>query len=169
VGPSSWYRDGLGSVGRTKLIFFSEYKPVTAIKQATKAEIKERLQVHFQELQDTNGHRMEYAVQEVLKYLGIPFIANIKFIVDGKEAEIDIYFPGFRTILEIKYWSPKVNRVETFWVTGKFWIFQRLFSEFLRLPIPTQFRKVMNIEEASDFIASLIHGLPTSQGLPVSP
>jgi len=134
----------------------------------TKPEIKERLQIHFEELQAKNGDRMEYSIQETLKDLGITYYANIKFIADSKEAEIDIYFPQYRIILEIKYWSPRVNRVETFWVTGQHWIFNRLFSEFLRLPVPQKFIKVMNIEEASDFLASLVHDLP-SQGLPVSP
>ena len=136
-------------------------------KQVAKSEIKESLQIHFQELQAKNGERMEYAVQETLKDLGIPFFANIRFKIDSKEAEIDIYFPQYGILLEIKYWSPRVNLAETYWITGQHWIFQKL-SEFMKLPAPQRFVKVTNIEEASDFIASLVHGLP-SQGLPVSP
>jgi hypothetical protein len=149
------------------------------VKLPTKQEITDRLQVHFHELQDVKlGDCMEYAVQETLKDLGIPFYANIKFIVDGKEAEIDIYFPQYQLILEIKYWSPRVNRVETYWITGQYWVFQRLFKEFMKLPEPVRFIKIMNLEEASDFIYSLVHfniqELHTlqrtpSQGLPVSP
>jgi len=140
----------------------------TAIK-ITKEKITERLNMHFKELQDSNGHRMEYAVQKTLEDLGIPFYANIKFRVDSKDAEIDIYFPEFQTILEIKYWSPRVNRVETYWITGQYWVFNKLFGELLKLPVPTKFIKVMNLKEASNFIASLVHDLYPSQGLPVSP
>ena len=179
MGPSSWYRDGLGSVGKTKLISYwksdSDKAVITVIKIKTmsKAEIiawiKERIQMHFYELQDTLGNRMEYAVQRTLDDLGILYYANIKFRVNNTDAEIDIYLPQFRILLEIKFWSPKVNKVETFWVTGQFWVFQRLFSEFLKLPVPQRFVKVKNIEEATDFLASLVHDLNASQGLPVSP
>ena len=155
------------------LDFWKSNRQVPTVKTITKQEIADMLQVHFQELQDTNGHRMEYAVQETLKDLGIPFIANIKFIVNSETAEIDIYFPECRTILEIKYWSPRVNLAETYWITGQNWIFQKLFGELMKLPVPTKFVKTMNIDEASDFIYSLVsHELytqKTSQGLPVSP